>query len=251
MSGGRDPAPFTYFISGASSGIGAEMARQLAARGAGLAIAARRTGGLETVASGLTAAAKVTTHTLDVTDPAAVAHTFAEAVAAHGGIDVAVVNAGIGGGRRIGTGHHDENLAIISTNLVGALHQIEVAMAHFRDRDRGHLVLVSSMAGWRGLPGSAASYSASKAALSSLGESLRIETAGGPIAVTTLHPGYIRTDLSARARSPYQTPLDRGVAAMLAAIDRRVGEAVVPGWPWAPLGLLLRRVPERALRRLR
>lgn len=242
--------PFTYFISGASSGIGAEMARQLGARGASLALAARRLPQLEEVAASLPADSRVSVHPLDVTDAAAVAATFGQAIDIHQGLDVVVVNAGRGGGKKVGAGEPAENAAVITTNLLGALHQAEAAMEHFRQRGKGHLVLISSLAALRGLPGSAAAYSASKAGLTSLGESLRIETTGSDITVTTLHPGYIRTELSAHARFPYMTSLERGVAAIIALIDRRVAEAVVPRWPWAVAGLLLRHAPEWALRRL-
>lgn len=240
----------SYFISGASSGLGAEMARQLARRGDSVALAARRTGRLEDLAGQISGhGGDITVHSLDVTDPAAVESIIREADDLHGGLDVVVVNAGRGGGARVGTGRFEENQAVLDTNLRGALAQAETAMEIFRRRGRGHLVLVSSLAAARGLPGSAAIYSASKVALASLGQSLRTELAVSQVDVTTLRPGYIRTELNQGARSPYMTGLERGVEAMIGAMDSRAGDVVVPAWPWRPLGWLFRLAPTRLIRR--
>lgn len=223
------------------------MSRQLANRGDAVALAARRTERLEALAAEL--GGSVTVHPVDVTEPEAVERAIRDADRIHGGLDVVVVNAGRGGGGRIGTGRSAENRAVIETNLTGALGQIEAAMEIFRSRGRGHLVLVSSLASMRGLPGSAATYSATKAALASIGQSLRAELAGSDIAVTTLRPGYIRTELNRRAAFPYMTGLEAGVAAMIAAMDARAGDVVVPAWPWRALGWILRVVPSRLIRR--
>lgn len=240
----------SYFITGASSGLGAEMARQLSARGDSVAVAARRTDRLEALAAELrTGPATVTVHSLDVTDFDSVRPVIRQADESHGGLDVVVVNAGRGGGGRLGTGRLAENRTLIETNLMGALATVEAATELFRERAHGHLVLVSSMASMRGLPGSAAAYSASKLALASLGESLRIELARTGIVVTTLRPGYIRTELNQRARFPFMTGLEPGVAAMIEAIDSRKADAVVPAWPWLPLSWLLRFVPGSTIRR--
>ncbi|HEX7099754.1 MAG TPA: SDR family oxidoreductase [Acidimicrobiia bacterium] len=239
-----------YFISGASSGLGAEMARQLVARGDAVAIAARRLDRLEQLEADLAPLpGNVSVHALDVTDAAAVWAAMTMADAQLGGLDVVVVNAGVAGGARLGTGGFDRNRNLIETNLTGALAQIEAALELFRPRRRGHIALVSSLASVRGLPGSAAVYSATKAALASLGESLRIELAGSGIYVTTLRPGYIRTELSGGTRFPYLSPLERGVAAMISAMDERASDVVVPAWPWRPLGWLLRAVPGSLIRR--
>lgn len=239
-----------YFISGASSGLGAEMARQLVARGDSVAIAARRLELLEALQEELAPLpGKVSVHALDVTDAAAVMAAMRMADIQLGGLDVVVVNAGIAGGARLGTGGFARNRDLVETNFTGALAQIEAAMELFRGRGRGHLVLVSSLASVRGLPGTSAVYSATKAALALLGESLRTELAGTGISVTTLRPGYIRTDLSAKTRFPYLSLLERGVEAMIAAIDRRAGDVVVPAWPWRPLGWLLRAAPAALIRR--
>lgn len=227
------------------------MARQLSGRGESLALAARRTERLEALAAelGRTGGA-ISVHTLDVTDVASVDRVIRYADAVHGGLDVVVVNAGRGGGRRLGTGRIDRNLEVIQTNLVGALAQVETAMSLFRDRGRGHLVLVSSLAANIGLPGGSAVYSASKAALASIGDSLRAELSGTEITVTTLRPGRIRTEINAGNSPRLLTSLERGVASMIRSIDDKATDVVVPAWPWGPVSRLMPLVPARLLRRL-
>ena len=227
------------------------MARRLLWRGDSVAMAARRVERLEALAEETRSGpGRVTVHPLDVTDAAAVFRVMQEADEALGGLDVVVVNAGRGGGASQGTGRFADNRAMVETNLIGAMAQIEAALEIFRARRRGHLVLVSSLAGTRGLPGSMALYSATKAALSSIGESLRIELEGTGIEVTTLRPGFIRSPINEGSGFPYMTPIGKGVEAMIEAIDRRRPDAVVPAWPWAPLGWLMKIVPERVIRRV-
>lgn len=240
----------SYFVSGASSGLGREMARHLTARGDDVAVAARRLPELESLAREVEShPGTLWFHTLDVTDAPAVRNVMERADAELGGLDVVIVNAGRGRGSKIGVGEFDNNRAVVDVNLVGALAQIDVAMELFRHRGRGHLVLVSSLAAHRGLPGSSAVYSATKAALASIGESLRLEMGPGPIKVTTLRPGYIRTPLTERNRSRLVTELKPATAALIAAIDAGKGDVAVPAWPWAPLGAILKLVPDGLLRR--
>ena len=240
----------TYFISGASSGLGREMARRLTARGDTVVAAARRTEALADLGREVAGhAGSLLVRPLDVTDTVSVDRVLREVDGALDGLDVVVVNAGRGGGAPLGSGRPEQNEAVLAVNLLGALAQIETAMSLFRERGRGHLVLVSSMAASRGLPGGSAGYSAGKAALASLGSSLRTEFVGTPVTVTTLRPGYIRTPLTARNRSPVVTSLERGVDAMIRAMDGRRGDVVVPSWPWAPLDVLVRIIPHRLLRR--
>lgn len=226
------------------------MTRRLLWRGDSVAVAARRVDRLEALAEETRASpGRITIHPLDVTDAAAVFRVIQEADDAHGGLDVVVVNAGRGGGAKPGTGGFVDNRALVETNLIGAMAQIEAALEIFRTRERGQLVLVSSLAGTRGLPGSMALYSATKAALTVLGESLRIELHETDIDVTTLLPGFIRSPINEGSGFPYMTPIGKGVEAMIEAIDQRRADAVVPSWPWAPLGWLMRFVPESVIRR--
>lgn len=239
-------------ITGASSGLGAGMARSFAAQGRDLALCARRTdrleelkGELERDFPGITVAVAE----LDVNDHERVPTVFGALAGQLGGLDRVIVNAGVGKGARLGTGKVWANKATIETNLVAALVQIEAALQIFRAQGYGHLVLVSSVLGNKGVAGVKAAYCASKAGLSSLGESLRAEYATGPIAVTVIEPGYIESEMTAKtANTMLMTDTATGVAAMVDAIERERGRAVVPGWPWLPLVAVLKALPPRFTR---
>ena len=239
-------------ITGASSGLGAGMARAFAAQGRDLALCARRVGRLEELRDELTAAhpgCTVAIAELDVNDHAAVPTVFADLATELGGLDRVIVNAGLGKGAALGTGRLDANIATVETNLVAALVQIESALEIFRAAGDGHLVLVSSVLGNRGVPGVRAAYAASKAGVSSLGESLRAEFAGGPIAVTVLEPGYIESEMTGRAGgSKMMVDNATGVAAMVAAIERERGRAIVPAWPWTPVVAAMKLAPTRLVK---
>ncbi|WP_280312429.1 SDR family oxidoreductase [Nocardia abscessus] len=241
-------------ITGASAGLGAAMARNFAAKGRDLALCARRLDALTALRDELAAAhpgVTVAIRALDVDDHAAVPLAFGELHDELCGLDRVIVNAGIGKGARIGSGRADANIATATTNFVSALAQAEAALEIFRARDAGHLVLVSSMSAVRGLPGKKAAYSASKAGLAALGEGLATELAGTPIAVTTLLPGFIATDMAAKAGDARMVaPLDKGVAAMVAAIEKECRRACVPGWPWRLIDVVLPYLPDALVARM-
>src|SRR5882762_276904 len=156
-------------ITGASSGLGAEMARQFAALGRNLALCARRTDALETLRDELLAAypgITVSIAKLDVNDHDAVFtvfHAFADEL---GTLDRVIVNAGLGKGQPIGTGSFHANKQTAETNFVGALAQCEAAMEIFRKQNAGHLVVISSVSALRGFPGNTTTYAATKAGVS-------------------------------------------------------------------------------------
>ncbi|MFE5733642.1 SDR family oxidoreductase [Streptomyces sp. NPDC056528] len=238
-------------ITGASSGLGEQMARIFAARSRDLALCARRTDRLRALREELLAAhpgIKVSVRSLDVNDHQQVFDVFHTLREDLDGLDRIIVNAGLGKGKPIGTGRFDANLQTARTNFTAALAQCEAAMEIFRAQGSGHLVVVSSMSALRGLPRNLTTYAASKAGLSALAEGIRAEmtVTRTPIAVTTLHPGYIATDLSAgAAKTPLMTSTEKGARAMVRAIERERPEAKVPAWPWAPMSILLRHLPLR------
>ena len=236
-------------ITGASSGLGAGMARAFAAKGRDLALCARRTDRLDELKAELTARhpdINVAVAELDVNDHEQVPKVFRELSDQLGGIDRVIVNAGIGKGWPLGEGKLYANKATIETNLVAALVQVETALEMFREAGSGHLVLISSVLSNKGVPGIKAAYAASKAGLSSLGESLRAEHPSGPIRVTVIEPGYIESEMTAKSASTMlMTDNETGVRAMVNAIERERGKAVVPSWPWAPLVQLLKLLPPR------
>jgi len=143
---------------------------------------------------------------------------------------------------------------IVETNVIGLMATVDAAVALFRRQGGGQIVGVSSVAGVRGLPGSG-SYSASKAAVAVYLDSVRAETHGEPITVTTIAPGYIDTPINQDVKSrPFLIDVQKGARIMADLIERRVGYATVPRLPWsvlaplmrvAPTSLLVRGTPER------
>ena len=240
-------------ITGASSGLGEGMARAFAAKGRDLALCARRIDRLDELKADLLErhpGISVAVAALDVNDHDQVPKVFTELSDELGGIDRVIVNAGIGKGAPLGSGKLWANKATIETNLVAALVQIETALEMFKAAGSGHLVLVSSVLGNKGVPGVKAAYAASKAGVSSLGESLRAEYLSGPIKVTTLEPGYIESEMTAKSASTLlMVDNETGVKAMVDAMEREAGRAAVPWWPWGPLVQLMRVLPPRLAKR--
>ena len=223
------------------------MARCFAAKGRDLALCARRTDRLDELKAELSQrhpSIKIAVAALDVDDHEQVPKVFAELGDELGGIDRIVVNAGIGKGAKLGSGKLWANKATIETNLVSALVQIETALEMFNNSGSGHLVLISSVLGNKGVPGVKAAYAASKAGMRSLGESLRAEYAKGPIKISLIEPGYIESEMTAKSASTmFMVNNETGVKALVDAIEREPGRAVVPWWPWAPLVQLMRFLP--------
>ena len=242
-------------ITGASSGLGAEMARQLAARGHDLALAARRLDRLEELRAEILAAhpdRRVVVRALDVDDDDAVHEVFAGFRDDLGSLDRVVVNAGIGKGAPIGTGRRDANRRTAMTNFVGARAQPEAAMEVFRAQDAGHLVMISSMSAMRGMPRAMTTYAATKAAVAHLAEGLRFELQGSPIKVSVIYPGYIASEMNDGNASgtPLMVSTEKGVRAMVDAIEKEKASACVPPLPWAPMSLVMKHAPLPVLRRL-
>ncbi len=245
-------------ITGASSGLGAGMARILAAKGHHLALTARRVDRLEELRAELTAQhpdIEVVVHPLDVNDHDQVFAVFKQAIRDLGGLDRVIVNAGLGKGGRIGTGKFHANLQTAQTNFVAALAQCEAAMEHFYERKSGHLVVISSMSAMRGMPSSMATYAATKAGVAHLAEGIRsdlIGRKGQDIAVTTLFPGYIASEMNEGVEQEARMMVDTetGCKAMVKAIEREVADAAVPTWPWAPLGQVMKHAPLSVVRRM-
>ena len=246
----------TTIITGASSGLGAETARQLAARGWDLGLAARRTDRLEALREEIVerTGRRVEVRALDVTDAGAVRETVQAFRTDFGTLERVVVNAGLGKGASLGTGRPEANRETAEVNVLGALAQTEAAMEVFRAQHHGHLVLVSSVAALRGLPGAVTTYAATKAFVATLGEGLRHELVGRPdldIRVSTIHPGYIRSEMNERVRgTPFMVDTVPGVRAMVEAIEAEKPSARVPAWPWVPVGAAMRAAPLPLLRRM-
>jgi short-subunit dehydrogenase len=206
------------FITGASSGIGAALAREFARRGAMLGLVARRQAVLDELAAQLPGVHR--TYAVDVTDRDAIAAAGRDFDAASGGADLVIANAGISVG--VLTEHYEDLDAfrqVLDTNVLAMAHTFHPFIAPMRHRRRGTLAGIASVAGIRGLPGSEA-YCASKAAAISYLESLRVELRRFGVRVVTIAPGFVRTPLT--ARNPYRMP---SITELLFDLD--LGERVV------------------------
>lgn len=239
------------FITGASSGIGAALAQRYAAQGAMLGLVARRRPVLEQLVAQLPHPERHRLYPLDVTEHAGLAAAAADFIAAAGGVDVVIANAGISHGTLT---EYAEDLAvferIVATNLTATVATfapfIETMkrQAQAGNRD-GRLVGIGSVAGIRGLPGAGA-YSASKAAVISYCESLRVEMRGSGIRVVTIAPGYIDTPMT-RGNPypmPFLMPVEKFAAQAVGTIDAGVAYRVIP-WQMGMVAKLLRLLPNR------
>ena len=245
----------TILITGASSGLGAEMARQFAARGHDLALCARRTEKLDALRAEIAEHhpdVRVEVRALDVTDDDQVFEVFRAFRKDFGTIDRVIVNAGLGKGAPLGTGRYDANKQTAMTNFVAALAQSEAAMEIFREQDAGHFVMISSMSAMRGMPKTLTTYAATKAGVAHLAEGLRTELHGKAIKVTVLYPGYIRSEMNDQVAqaTPLMTSTEKGVRAMVDAIEKEKASACVPALPWAPLSLVMKHAPIPLLRKM-
>ena len=234
-------------ITGASSGLGKGMAIEFAKLGRNLALCARRMDNLEELQQELLAInpnIKVFIRALDVNDHDQVFEVIKAFAQDMGGLDRVIVNAGMGKGASVGTGYFHANKQTAITNFVSALAQCEAAMEIFRAKDSGHLVTISSVSAVRGARKALTVYAATKAALSSMTEGIRIDVMHTPIKVTTIHPGFIRTEINAKVKTvPFIVDLETGCKAIVKDIEKEVPNSFVPTWPWALYRYIARITP--------
>jgi short-subunit dehydrogenase len=248
------PIRKTILITGASSGLGAGMAREFAKLGRDLALCARRTDRLEALKLELLAInpdIRVSLRAIDVTQYEQVFEGFRSFQQELGTIDRIIVNAGLGKGQPLGTGFFHANRQTAETNFVAALAQCEAALEILRKQNAGHLVTISSMSAMRGQPRNLTTYAATKAGLASLTEGIRADLLKTPIKVSTIFPGFIRSEINARVKkTPFMVDTDVGCRALVKAIEKERPEAFVPPWPWGPIGLLMRKLPLSVVARM-
>lgn len=232
----------SVLITGASSGIGRALALQLARDGWRVAVSARNTEALAALAA---EAACIVAVPLDVTDEGAVARAVATIEAAHGPIALAVLNAGTH--ERMTA--EDFSLAtlrrLIDLNFMGVANALAALLPRMRARGAGHLAVVASLAGYRGLPTGGA-YCASKAALIALCEALRPDCERLGITLQVVNPGFVETPLTARNTfaMPFLMPVERATRAFARGLGTRRFEIVFP-WRFAMLMKLARALPYR------
>ncbi|KND61331.1 Oxidoreductase, short-chain dehydrogenase/reductase family [Candidatus Burkholderia verschuerenii] len=232
--------PLKVFITGASSGIGLALAEEYVKRGAGLV--ARRAESLAAFAARFPHAS-ISIYPVDVRDHDALADAARRFIAEQGATDIVIANAGISRGALTGHGDLDAFRAVMDTNYLAMAATFEPFVASMTAARRGTLVGISSVAGVRGLPGSGA-YSASKSAATKYLESLRVEMRPRGVAVVTIAPGYVRSEMT--AHNPYPIPFlmnaDRFASKAADAIARRVRYATFP-WQMRIAGMLLHVLP--------
>lgn len=240
--GRTPPGRPIVFITGASSGIGAALARHYAGQGAQLGLAARNAGKLTALAVSLPVPCHC--YPLDVADAAALAAAAADFIARAGLPDIVIANAGVS----VGTLTQEAAdlpafRRVFDTNVLGMVHAFQPFVAAMTARGSGRLAGVASVAGLRGLPGAGA-YSASKAATIAYLESLRVELRGSGVKVVTLAPGYIATPMTAGNPypMPFLMPVDAAARSMVRHIARGARFAVMP-WPMGIVAVLLRLLP--------
>lgn len=241
----------SVLITGATRGLGANLARHFAARGYRLALTGRKQEDLDKLGAELEGqAAQIVLETLDVAEFDSIAPVIRRCAQRLDGLDIVVVNAGVGHVTPAGRGHLDLIRQTIDVNLTAAVATSEAAIELFREQGRGQLVGISSLAGIRGLPKSGI-YSATKAAFSRYLQAVRVETRGEHIVVTDLAPGYIDTDLNrSRASRPFLVTAEKGTEIMADLIERQVSFRYVPPWPWTLVAQVIKWLPDSVIAKM-
>lgn len=232
----------TAWVTGASSGIGRALTVELARRGVKVAASARSA----TKLAELTASHKtVISVPLDVTDANEVRAAHARISAELGAIDLAVLNAGV---------WHPMKATVFDAALVrhsmhvnyeGIANALEPLIAGMLANGRGHIALVASVAGYRGLP-MAAAYAPSKAAVISLAEVLRLELSSRGITVSIVNPGFVETPMTAvnTFPMPFIVSAEDAAARIIRGLERGAYEIAFP-WQLVTMLKLLRILPNR------
>jgi short-subunit dehydrogenase len=231
------------FITGASSGIGAALARTYAQQGAVLGLVARRQEALDALRATLPGAEQHRVYALDVNDHTALAAAAADFLQG-GAVDIVIANAGVSRGTLTEYAEDTAVFAqILATNVTATVATFSPFVAAMKARGQGRLVGIGSVAGIRGLPGGGG-YSASKAAVISYCESLRVELHASGVKVVTITPGYIDTPMTRgnRYAMPFLMPVERFAARAAVAIAAGDSYRVIP-WQMGVVAKLLRMLP--------
>ena len=232
-------------LTGASSGIGEALALELGRRGAILGLIARREAVLKEITFKIEdSGGTVSYFPCDVTDEVAIFDAAQNLRDEFGRVDILIANAGIGGNNTKTRAIDPEAVAnVINVNLLGAVNAVAAVLPDMLDRKSGQLVAISSLAGFRGLPKSAA-YSASKAGMTAFFESVRLDVQKKGINVTIIHPGFIKTPLTSGRvnKMPFIMELEESVPYFLGAIEKKKKFSAFP-WQLATFARLGRFFP--------
>jgi short-subunit dehydrogenase len=230
------------FITGASGGLGAALARNSAGSDGCLGLFARRTDALQLLAAQLPGQCEC--YAGDVRDSDSLRRAAADFIGCHGVPDLVIANAGVSIGTLTEAAEDEQAFRdVFDINVIGMMNSFQPFIAPMRNAGSGTLAGIASVAGYRGLPGSGA-YSASKAAAISYLESLRVELHGDGIRVATLCPGYIETEMT--AKNPYRMPFimdaDTAASKILRLLEAGRSYAVIP-WQMAVVARLMHVLP--------
>jgi len=241
------------WVTGAGKGIGRAVATRLARDGWRVAASARTVSELESLAKEHPGGT-IHVFPLDVTDQVAAANAVIEIEDAMGPIDLALLNAGT----------HEPDSAfefsassvrqIMETNFMGTVNCMAPVLSRFVERSGGHIAVVASLAGYRGLP-KAAGYCASKAALINLCEALKPELDAVGVRLTLVNPGFVKTPLTDRNTfdMPFLMPVEKAADAIVNGLKRSAFEISMP-WPFTLIMKTMRWLPNRlyfaAMRRM-
>lgn len=235
-------------ITGASSGIGKALAWELAMRGACIGMISRRKTLLDEVASEIsTTGAKVLACTADCGVPGEMDAAVRYAEATHGPVQTMIACAGVGYPTDMDLGNLHQTAETFQTNVMGVIHALRSVLPGMLDRKQGHLAAVSSLGAFKGFPGESA-YCASKAAVNTFMEGMRIRLRGTGVRVTTLCPGFVKTPMTDINDFPMPFLINAAEASrrMVRALEKNQAIACFP-WRMSMLVGLLRRSPDRFL----
>ena len=239
----------TVIITGASSGIGRDLALEFARRGYSLGLTARRYELLKELQTEINSihgkSIQVELRVLDVTIYRDIFRVIKELDYSLGGMDILVVNSGVARSKPLGSGNFQNDKNVIETNLIGAMATVDAGVEVLKVRKKeGQIVGISSFAGVRGFPGNA-SYSASKAGFTNFLEAARLELQSEGILVSTILPGFIDTPMNNHLRDrPFLIDSKKGARKICNAIERKKELSFVPWFPWSLLHTFLKFLPD-------
>jgi short-subunit dehydrogenase len=237
-------------VTGASSGLGWALARELASRGCRLGLLARRQAQLEQLAGEIRqAGGTAATAVADVADRVQTLAAVGQLREQLGPVDLLIANAGVGAPTLLEPFNVGDVEKMFRVNLLGVIYSIEAVLPDMLQRGKGHLAAVSSIAAYKGLPGESA-YCASKAAVNTYLEGLRIQLRRKGVAVTTVCPGFIKTPMTEvnNFRMPWLLTAEEAARRIVGAIRQR---RKIYNFPWQMnlLMKLTRWVPDWILAR--
>ncbi|MFO1320565.1 MAG: SDR family oxidoreductase [Burkholderiales bacterium] len=241
--------PRGVFITGASDGIGAALARAYAARSVPVGLVARRRDRVESLAASL--GTRAIAYAADVRDSASLRNAAEDFVARHGVPDIVIANAGVSAGNLTGMADDIETCEwIFDVNVTGMIRTFQPFIERMTREGRGSLVGIASVAGVRGLPGAGA-YCASKSAMITYLESLRVELRPSGVRVLTICPGYVATAMTVRNPypMPFMLPVDEAARRIVRAVDAGRRYTVIP-WQMGLVARALRLLPRAVFDRV-